>query len=137
MRRRGGRQVAHVEVRFAQIPQGVGGLAPELFGHWLELFEAAALELFVPSIAQEFAVRARRIAESLRLALFFRPSQPWTDDLRDRPPLDALAFASPWGKCMGGKTPGLRPREPRSGSRPWGALPHKRELTGGPQSLSS
>ena len=71
------------------VHQGVDGLAPELFGHWLELFEAAALELFVPSIAQEFAVRARRIAESLKLALFFRPNQPWTDDLRDRPPLDA------------------------------------------------
>ena len=63
----------------------VGGIAPPLFGNWLDLFEATAAELFVPEIAEQFATKARRIAESLKLALFFRPDRPWLEDLRDRP----------------------------------------------------
>jgi hemoglobin len=51
----------------------VAGIAPPLFGNWLELFEAAAADLFMPEIAERFAHSARRIAESLQLALFFRP----------------------------------------------------------------
>jgi hemoglobin len=67
------------------VHQQVGGMAPTLFGRWLDLFERTAAELFVPDVAEAFAVRARRIAESLRLALFFRPDAPWPDDLRARP----------------------------------------------------
>jgi hemoglobin len=67
------------------VHQQVGGMAPDLFGRWLDLFERTAADLFTPEIALEFAVRARRIAESLRLALFFRPDAPWPDDLRKRP----------------------------------------------------
>lgn len=63
----------------------VAGIAPPLFGNWLDLFEATAADLFVPEIADRFAHAARRIAESLKLALFFRPDQPWPDDLRQRP----------------------------------------------------
>ena len=62
----------------------LAGIEPPLFGNWLDLFEATAAELFVPEIAESFAVRARRIAESLKLALFFRPDRPWPDDLRGR-----------------------------------------------------
>ena len=60
----------------------VSGIAPPLFGNWLDLFEAAAVDLFVSDIAEQFVQTARRIAESLKLALFFRPNRPWTDDLR-------------------------------------------------------
>jgi hemoglobin len=67
------------------VHQQVDAITPELFGHWLDLFEATASRLFVPAIAEEFVVKARRIAESLRLALFFRPDAPWSGDLRDRP----------------------------------------------------
>jgi hemoglobin len=63
----------------------IAGLAPPLFANWLDLFEAAAADLFVPEIAERFASTARRIAESLKLALFFRPDRPWPDDLRNRP----------------------------------------------------
>ena len=63
----------------------VSGIDPSLFPHWLDLFETTADRLFVAALADEFAVRAARIAESLRLALFFRPSEPWPDDLRNRP----------------------------------------------------
>jgi hemoglobin len=63
----------------------VAGIAPPLFGDWLDLFEATAADLFVPEIAHRFAHAARRIAESLKLALFFRPDRPWTEDLRRRP----------------------------------------------------
>lgn len=63
----------------------VAGLAPALFGNWLDLFEDTAAELFVPEIADRFSVAARRIAESLKLALFFRADRPWPDDLRRRP----------------------------------------------------
>ena len=64
--------------------QLVAGIGPDMFAHWLVLFEATVQSLFVPAIAQEFGVRAGRIAESLKLALFFKPGEPWTDDLRQR-----------------------------------------------------
>jgi hemoglobin len=64
--------------------RGVGGVEPPMFGNWLDLFEATAADLFVPEIAGQFAHRARRIAESLKLAMFFRPDQPWQEDLRQR-----------------------------------------------------
>ena len=63
----------------------VAGVAPPMFGNWLDLFEATASDLFVPDIAEQFACKARRIAESLKLALFFRPDQSWPEDLRRRP----------------------------------------------------
>lgn len=63
----------------------VAGIAPPLFGNWLDLFEEAAADLFIPEIADRFVHAARRIAESLKLALFFRPDRPWTEDLRRRP----------------------------------------------------
>lgn len=69
----------------------VAGLAPALFGRWLDLFEETAAALFPPDLAEAFVVKARRIAESLRIALFYRPDAPWTDDLRERPPLRAGA----------------------------------------------
>jgi hemoglobin len=51
------------------------GVEPAMFGNWLDLFEATAAELFVPEVARRFASAARRIAESLKLAVFFRPSR--------------------------------------------------------------
>jgi hemoglobin len=63
----------------------VVGLAPPLFGDWLDLFEATATEMFVPEAADRFICAARRIAESLKLALFFRADQSWPEDLRRRP----------------------------------------------------
>lgn len=62
----------------------VGGMAPELFSGWLDLFEATVRELFIPAVAERFVAKARTIAESLKLALFFRPDRPWTEDLRRR-----------------------------------------------------
>ena len=67
----------------------VAGIAPPLFGNWLDLFEDTANELFVPPAANRFIQSARRIAESLKLALFFRPDQPWPEDLRQRPGVTA------------------------------------------------
>jgi hemoglobin len=63
----------------------VAGIAPPLFGNWRDLFEATAAEIFEPAITDRFAGAARRIAESLKLALFFGADQPWPDDLRRRP----------------------------------------------------
>jgi hemoglobin len=54
----------------------VAGIAPELFPRWLALFEAKAAELFAPDLAAAFIAKARRIAESLKLALFFDPARP-------------------------------------------------------------
>jgi hemoglobin len=63
----------------------VAGVEPAMFDNWLDLFEATAAELFVPEVASRFASAARRIAESLKLALFFRPNHSWPRDLRHRP----------------------------------------------------
>lgn len=63
----------------------VVGVEPPMFGNWLDLFEVTSAELFVPEIADQFVHKARRIAESLKLAMFFRADQPWSEDLRQRP----------------------------------------------------
>jgi hemoglobin len=63
----------------------IAGIGPPLFGNWLDLFEATAVDLFAPVTADRFVQAARRIAESLKLALFFRPDRPWKEDLRQRP----------------------------------------------------
>ena len=63
----------------------VAGIEPPLFETWLGLFEATAADLFEPTPAREFAARARRIAGSLQLAVFFRPDEPELATLRGRP----------------------------------------------------
>src|SRR6185503_18196164 len=53
------------------------GMKPQLFDHWLGLFTQTCRELFDDDVAAEFIVKAQRIAESLKLALFYRPDRPW------------------------------------------------------------
>ena len=60
----------------------VASITPPLFSTWLELFEVTAADMFIPPLAERFIRSAQRIAESLKLALFFRPDQPWPQDLR-------------------------------------------------------
>jgi hemoglobin len=49
----------------------------ELFEHWLTLFDATCNELFDDATSEAFRIKAERIAESLKLALFYRPDRPW------------------------------------------------------------
>ncbi len=49
-------------------------IEPAMFQRWLGVFEATAERLFSPSVAAEFKLKARRIAESLSLGLFYRPT---------------------------------------------------------------
>ena len=53
------------------------GMEPHLFDHWLGLFTQTCRELFDDDVAAAFVVKAQRIAESLKLALFYRPDRPW------------------------------------------------------------
>ncbi|MGE4167874.1 MAG: group III truncated hemoglobin [Xanthobacteraceae bacterium] len=55
----------------------VDGISYELFERWLALFDETARALFEPALAAVFSAKAARIAESLRLAVFYRPDQPW------------------------------------------------------------
>jgi hemoglobin len=55
----------------------VVGIEMKLFDRWLALFDESCRELFVPDIADVFYSKAVRIAESLKLALFYRPDPPW------------------------------------------------------------
>jgi hemoglobin len=55
-------------------------IQPEFFARWLALWRETADEVFTPRVAAQFHERAERIAESLKLALFFRPGE-----LRTRP----------------------------------------------------
>jgi len=55
----------------------IPGMTPELFTRWLSLFDVACRELFDAGIAAAFRGKAERIAESLKLALFYRPDRPW------------------------------------------------------------
>jgi len=53
------------------------GMTPELFTHWLALFDTVCRDLFDDALAHAFRLKAGRIAESLKLALFYRPDRPW------------------------------------------------------------
>ena len=55
----------------------IEGIEPQLFDRWLALFNETCGELFDESVAGIFRVKAARIAESLRLALFYRPGPRW------------------------------------------------------------
>jgi hemoglobin len=55
----------------------VEGIEPQLFARWLVLFDETCRELFDDDVAAAFRVKAERIAESLKLALFYRPGRPW------------------------------------------------------------
>ena len=55
----------------------VEGIDYGLFDRWLALFHETCRELFDDDIAAAFGVKAERIAESLKLALFYRPDRPW------------------------------------------------------------
>ena len=47
-------------------------ISPELFDRWLALWDETSSTLMVPEAAAALQDKARRIAESLQLALFFR-----------------------------------------------------------------
>jgi len=51
-------------------------IEPAFFDRWLVLWRETAEELFAPAIADRFRDRAERIADSLKLALFYRPGSP-------------------------------------------------------------
>ncbi|MGD9615834.1 MAG: group III truncated hemoglobin [Alphaproteobacteria bacterium] len=48
-------------------------IEPEYFDRWLALWGETARELFAPDLAARFETKAGRIAESLKLALFYKP----------------------------------------------------------------
>ena len=50
----------------------VAAIRPEMFDHWLALWAETAREILAPDAADLIRVKAERIAESLKLALFFR-----------------------------------------------------------------
>lgn len=54
------------------VHRGVPGLERPMFAHWLELFGQTADDLFEAEPAAAFAVKAKRIAFSLELAVFHR-----------------------------------------------------------------
>ncbi|HVV40056.1 MAG TPA: group III truncated hemoglobin [Nitrobacter sp.] len=53
------------------------GMKPELFRRWLKLFDETCLELCDETVRAAYKEKAERIAESLQLALFYRPDRPW------------------------------------------------------------
>jgi hemoglobin len=55
----------------------VPNIQPAMFARWLALFNETAGELFDEALSAEFGAKAARIAESLQLALFYRPDRPW------------------------------------------------------------
>ena len=48
-------------------------IEPVFFERWLALWTETASEVFAPDLATQFCHKAERIAESLKLGLFFRP----------------------------------------------------------------
>jgi hemoglobin len=72
-----GRYKGNPVVKHLVIP----GSRPQLFERWLTLFDETCRELFEDSVSEEFRSKAERIAESLKLALFYRPGRPWPPEL--------------------------------------------------------
>jgi len=68
-----GRYKGNPVVKHMAIPN----IKPALFERWLALFNETSTELFDDAVSAEFQARAARIAESLQLALFYRPDRPW------------------------------------------------------------
>ena len=48
-------------------------IEPLFFERWLALWRETTAELFAPDLALQLKAKAERIAESLKLALFYRP----------------------------------------------------------------
>ena len=57
--------------------QVLPGMKISLFERWLALFGETCDELFDEAVGDAFRGKAARIAESLKLALFYRPDRPW------------------------------------------------------------
>jgi hemoglobin len=55
----------------------IEGIEPQLFERWLALFDQTCAELFDDAVAAAFSDKAHRIAESLKLAVFYRPDRTW------------------------------------------------------------
>ena len=55
------------------VHMAVSGMEPHLFNRWLELFGETCAELFEPELADAVRAKAVRIADSLKLALYYRP----------------------------------------------------------------
>ena len=68
-----GRYKGNPVVKHLVIP----GIQPHLFERWLALFNETCGELFEDGVSEELRAKAARIAESLKLALFYRPDRPW------------------------------------------------------------
>jgi hemoglobin len=49
-------------------------IEPAFFERWLALWRETARELFAPELAARFCNKAENIAESLKLAMFYRPT---------------------------------------------------------------
>lgn len=54
----------------------IPGIEPQHFARWLSLFEATTAELFPAPLAAAFVDRAKRIAESFKLAFAFHSPDP-------------------------------------------------------------
>jgi hemoglobin len=52
-------------------------IEPVFFERWLMLWRETATEVFAPELAAGFREKAERIADSLKLALFYRPGAGW------------------------------------------------------------
>jgi hemoglobin len=57
------------------VHMAVAGMAPHLFARWLNLFGETCAELFEDDVADAFRAKAARIADSLKLALYYRPTR--------------------------------------------------------------
>ena len=62
-------------------------LAPAMFDRWLALWAETTAESFAPAPAAALQAKAARIAQSLQLALFYRPGASPDPATRDRVPV--------------------------------------------------
>lgn len=61
----------------------VAGMKFDLFAVWLKLFGETCDDMFDDTVSTVFREKANRIAESLKLALFYRPDRVWPPQTSD------------------------------------------------------
>lgn len=94
----------------------VDRITPDMFERWLALWAETTAELMPPDAAQALQAKAARIAESLQLAIRFRPAQPplvskpGTQPYRSTPVFDQHTL------------PAALRREHRTKAGTWGAI---------------
>lgn len=100
----------------------VDRITPQMFARWLELWAETTTELMPPDAAAALQAKAARIAESLQLAIRFRPGQSPLAPPGIKPPARSYKPYRSTPVFDQDSLPGALRREHRTKAGTWGAI---------------